>query len=69
MNNLECFFSYTSSIVFIIGIVFYTYYLIIDYKDSNGYREPRPTYKMVWMWIFYIMLFCGFFLTNYCMYV
>lgn len=58
-KNSEYFFSYTSSGVFIIAIVIYLYYLILEYKDP----EPnRSISKQIWIWTFFVMLFLGFFL-------
>jgi len=65
-SSNDNFFSFSSSITFIISIIIYLYYLILDYKEQND--KNRPVYKKIWIWGFFILLFCGFFLSSYCLY-
>ena len=56
-------FNYSSSIVLLISIILYLYYLILDYKDQE--QTERPKSKTIWVYGFFILLILGFFISSY----
>ena len=61
-SKYDCFFNYSSGFVFIVGIVIYLYFLILDYKEQNVYDIS----KQIWIYGFFILLLGGFFITYKC---
>lgn len=75
----DYFFSYLSSFFFIIGLIVYVYYLILEYKESLEDQKDRDVQKVredtesnmsknMWRWTFLVMLLSGFFISSYCLY-
>jgi hypothetical protein len=64
LHDINCVFSYVSSVVFIIGILAYIYFLFQDYRDP-GERSNSDT---VWIWGMFILLWSGLLVSSYCIY-
>jgi predicted membrane channel-forming protein YqfA (hemolysin III family) len=64
LTDINCAFSYISSIIFLIGIIVYIYVLVID-SCEEGTRSNSDT---VWVWGMFILLIVGFLVSSYCIY-
>lgn len=77
----DYFFSNISSVIFLVAIVIYLYYMLVDYKENNDIdrmltatsaasNEERDNIisKRMWKWTFLVMLFSGFFVSSYCIF-
>ena len=62
MIRSNCFLSYSTSFVFIIGIILYIYNLAIDSQDL----EERPFIETLWIYVMFCLLLLGFFLSSFC---
>ena len=64
LKDINCAFSYISSVIFIIGIIAYIYLLV---KDSweEGERSNSDT---VWVWGMFVLMIVGFFISSFCIY-
>ena len=53
-----------SSIIFLVALTIYLYYLIVDYSDPDLIK--RDLSKKIWIYGMFLLMILGFFLSSYC---
>ena len=64
LQDINCAFSYVSSVIFLIGIIVYIYFLVIDSQEEG----TRSNSDQVWVWGMFVLLIVGFLISSFCIY-